>query len=595
MPSYLENFGLDFLAESEESIQGIMGYTAQNGKAIFGYYGMPYLLMDYGDAQMIARVVDDPETGNHILTGMDTHGAGPCIWKARVSSININRKDADLLQKRIVVNKEDGTGMAVVNLINADVLPSFMDGDPIEMQMIGLPVFLQYFRDEDEYAESVRDKKTGKCFMLSEGTVFPSGMLQNRDPNGEHFEENEDNDDMMLVRGTVKKLYHGIFQMGDVKQDAYIRCFIDTEFGPLELAHTFEQVEEACRSNIRVGSIVNCVCVLSGDVAIHEYENGIVLDEKHDLALLRSVFSGDDPRRLGSALDENVVFTSESNGKQYCGKQAVMDRIKTVNNRIKDDPENKCFAHYATITEILEEEDALPYGVGTRCLVLAYGEPENYEGIAFIELDDSGTITALSISTNSRYRFCLDPKPIKKSVWDDFEIPENVVDPMLARAKFNELVAEDVTAETLLKDETDDRGFRDNAQRMLDLLPDEELREERLKNLFGYLTAKAAESEHNYRKSVDQKQGCQLARYSPMHAWAGEYDSLLDGDIFEKLKDLMETGKLFYNDYSFLCEMRQLSGKEREDMLFAALVFAQKIGKHYAQKLPTAASTEEGS
>lgn len=594
MPSYLENFGLDYLAESEESIQGIMGYTAQNGKAIFGYYGMPYLLMDYGDAQMIARVVDDPETGNHIVTGMDTHGAGPCIWKARVSSININRKDADLLQKRIVVNKEDGTGMAVVNLINADVLPSFMDGDPIEMQMIGLPVFLQYFRDEDEYAESVRDEKTGKSFMLSEGAVFPSGMLQNRNPNGDHFEEDEDNDDMMVVRGTVKKLYHGVFQMGDVRQNSYIRCFIDTEFGPLELAHTFEQVEEACRSNIRVGSVVNCVCVLSGDVAIHEYENGIVLDEKHNLALLRSVFSGDDPRRLGPVLAENVAFTSESNGKQYTGKQAVIDRISTVISRIKDDPENKCFAHYATITEILDGEEALPYGVGTRCLVLAYGEPENYEGIAFIELDDSGKITALSISTNSRYRFRLDPMPVKKSVWDDFEMPENVFNPMLTRAKFNDLVEENVTEDTLLKDETDDRSYRDNAQRMLDLLPDDEFREERLKNLFGYLTAKAAESEYNNRKSVDQKRGCQIAHYSPMHAWAGEYDSLLDGDIYEKLKDLMETGKLFYNDYSFLCEMRQLSAGEREDILFTALVFAQKIGKHHAQHLLAAASSEEG-
>ena len=69
----------------------------------------------------------------------------------------------------------------------------------------------------------------------------------------------------------------------------------------------------------------------------------------------------------------------------------------------------------------------------------------------------------------------------------------------------------------------------------------------------------------------------------------------MDGDIYEKLKDLMETGKLFYNDYSFLCEMRQLSAGEREDMLFAALVFAQKIGKHYARHLLASASSEEGS
>ena len=585
MPSYLENFGLGFLAESEESIRGIMGYTAQNGKAIFGYYGMPYLQMGYGDPEMIARVVDDPETGDHILTGMDTHAAGPCIWKARISSANIDRKDADLLQKRIIVNKADGSGgMAVVNLINADVLPSFLEGELIEMQMIGLPVFVQYFQNENEYAEENRDAKTGKCFLLSDGMIFPSGLLQNHDPHGDHFEENEDDDDLVLVRGTVKKLYHGVFKLGEVQQNSYIRCIIDTEFGELELAHTFEQVEEACRGNIRVGAIVSCVCVLSGDVAIYDYENGKVLDEKNDLALLRAVFSGGDPQRLGAALNEDVIFTSESNGRQYSGKQAVIDRISTVTTRIKDDPENKCFAHYATITKIQDGEAPLPYGPGARCLALAYGEPKNYEGIAFIDIDKDGRIEKLTISTSPRYHFQVDPKPENHSIWDDVEMPVNVVDPMLARAKWNGLLEDEVTTESLLADETDDKSYRSNTQQMLDLLPEDDQREKRLKNLFGYLTAKAAESEYNYRRWAGAGQFGHLAHYSPINAWEGEYDSLLDGAVYEELKDLMETGKLFYNDYSFLCQVRHLSSEERAETLEASLIFAQKIGKRYAQR-----------
>ena len=75
-----------------------------------------------------------------------------------------------------------------------------------------------------------------------------------------------------------------------------------------------------------------------------------------------------------------------------------------------------------------------------------------------------------------------------------------------------------------------------------------------------------------------------LAHYSPINAWEGEYDSLLDGAVYEELKDLMETGKLFYNDYSFLCQVRQLSSEERAETLEASLILAQKIGKRYAQR-----------
>ena len=594
MPCYLENFGLDFLLESEDSLRGIMGYTAQNGKIIKGYYGMPYILKDYGTPEMSVRVISNQDTGKQVIVGMDAHAGGSCIWEARVSQININRNDADLLQKRIVIKREDGSGgMAVVNLVNADVLPSYMEDDLITMQMVGFPVLLQYFKDEDEYAESTRDEETGKCFMLEEGVLFPSGLLQNRNPNSEHFEENEDHDDWMQVRGTVKKLYRGVFRMDDVTVNSYIRCFIDTEFGELELAHTYEQVEEPYRGNIRVGSIVHCLCVLSGDVAIRDYENGIVLDEKNDLALLRSVLAGDDPRRLGAVLCDDAVFTSESNGKQYHGRQAVIDRITTVNTRIKDDPENKCFAHFATITEVLDGEEPMPYGPDTRCLVLAYGDTDNYEGIAFIELDKTGRIARLSISKSSRYRFQIDPKPNKVSVWDKSEMPLNIVDPMLARAKFYDLIGEDMSEEELLADESDDQRYRNNIQQMLDALPDDDKREEHLRNLFGYLTAKAAESEFNYGKSLAGKLNGHLTDYSPTQAWAGEYDALLDGELYEKLKMVMNTGKLFYNDYSFQKQLRTLSEEERLDLLKTALIIAQKIGKIFARQLVSDASGEE--
>lgn len=41
MPNYIENFGLDFLLEKDETTMGFMSYLAQNGKPIVGYYNCP--------------------------------------------------------------------------------------------------------------------------------------------------------------------------------------------------------------------------------------------------------------------------------------------------------------------------------------------------------------------------------------------------------------------------------------------------------------------------------------------------------------------------------------------------------------------------
>ena len=41
----------------------------------------------------------------------------------------------------------------------------------------------------------------------------------------------------------------------------------------------------------------------------------------------------------------------------------------------------------ATITSVDDGDETLPYKVGTRCIVLASGEENNYEFIAFVEIN----------------------------------------------------------------------------------------------------------------------------------------------------------------------------------------------------------------
>jgi hypothetical protein len=91
----------------------------------------------------------------------------------------------------------------------------------------------------------------------------------------------------------------------------------------------------------------------------------------------------------------------------------------------------------ATITSVDDGEEELPYGVGQRCVILAEEEENNYVSIAFLDMDEEGYVTKLIISVNGRYHFKVDEPVRPKNILDDFEIPESVAVPMLARARFH--------------------------------------------------------------------------------------------------------------------------------------------------------------
>lgn len=59
---------------------------------------------------------------------------------------------------------------------------------------------------------------------------------------------------------------------------------------------------------MRVGAVVSGICIISGDVALYEYENGIVKDLEHNLRALRYSFVHGEAERLYSILAENAVY-----------------------------------------------------------------------------------------------------------------------------------------------------------------------------------------------------------------------------------------------------------------------------------------------
>lgn len=580
MANFMEHLGLDFLVETEDQVRGLWGYIAQEGKAITGYYGYPYLNQHFGDAQLILRTIRNDEEKRIEVVGMDTHSSGNCVWEVYLSDMNITRKDADIMERRCVVKrKSDGGGMAVVNIVNADVLPSFDEGTELKLQMIAFPAFIEYFKDEDEYADAQPESLSGKKLLLSDGTMMPTGLMRNRDPESDEFESNENLDDLMLIRGTVKKLYHGVFALGDEKHNAYLRCIIGTEHGDLEIVHTIDEVKEEQRDNIRVGATVNGVFTLSGDAAIYEYDQGIVLDEPNDLLILRSTFAGADAERIRYVFAEDAVYLAEYNGTTYSGRDAIIDRLKFVAKEAND----KYFAHLATITSVDDGDEALPYKAGTRCIVLASGEENNYESIAFVEINDDGRISKLVTSSNSRYHFRVDEKPRYKTPLDDIELPKSVVEPIIMRARYHGVISDDVTDDMILKDLDDTRMYENNIRNMLATMPtgDEKTN---LRNLFGYLFAKAVETEFSEKQHVGLFKKRLVVSYTPGDAWAGEINTLLKPEQNEKIVAAMELGKQFAKDFASIHPFDEPHNVEYDADLLKALIVVQQLGKLYEPK-----------
>lgn len=408
MSNQLEHLGLDFLAETEEQMSALCSCIVQKGEPIVGYYGSPYLNLHFGDAQLILRTRRDDKEQCLEVVGLDTHVAGNSVWDVRFSGVNIARRDADPLSRRCAIRRaSDGGGLAVVTIVNADVLPSFAEGETCRLQMIAFPSSIEYFEDGEAYAAAQPERDDGKKWLLADGALLPTGLLHNRDPRRDDFDSDDDLDDLTLIRGTVKALYHGVIQFDEEEHNAFIRCVIGTGYGDLEIVHTLDEVAEAQRDSIRVGATVYGVFTLSGDAAIYEYERGAVHSEANDLAILRATLAGADPERIRSVFAEDAVYRAGCSGAVYRGRDAIVERLRTVS----EEGESRCFAHLATVVSVDEGDEPLPYGVGKRCLVLAYGDEDAYDTLAFADIDEEGRIAALVTSGESRYHFRLDDPP----------------------------------------------------------------------------------------------------------------------------------------------------------------------------------------
>lgn len=577
MPNFIENVGLDFLWDEEESRMGFVGYLTQNGKGITGYYGYPSLFNDMGSIDIFVKTTMNDE-GKLEVVGIDTHCCGSDIWEMRNTGIDITPKDSLPTERVFMFKSNSGdSGFIPIHLINADVLPSFLEDDVVKMQMCAFPLDMNYYVDEDDYAQHQPETKDGKRWLLADGAFIPAAFLNNHSAGNSDKDTDYSTDAHVLFRGTVKDVWHGTLKIDGEKINTFIRCVIDTQYGELQFAHTIDQIEPEQRENIKAGAVVWGVCVLSGDVAIMEYENGIVKDFENNFRLLRHTIVKGQAERMRPVLCEDAVYVSDASGKTYEGIDNIVERLNYVHSEQSD----KVFATPATITKVDGED--LEYPVGTRCLLISYKMEEDCSAIAFIDVTESGYIKRIFITTDGRYHFKADEKAVLLPL-DEVDIIEDTLQLICKRAMLYKMIGDNGINE-LAVGNLRRSTWGNNAERILEELGDIQQMdyENALENIFGYLFAKAIEM--TYNESQDEIINFKLAAsYNPADALKGVISSTLPEDKHQKIVSAMEKGKEFYQDFKDSTKGCELSDKEHTDFLIGTLILVQRIGEMYALK-----------
>ena len=574
MSNFCENFGLDILMKDDASVNDLLGFILEEGKMIPSYSGYPYYFKSFGKPEFFARMRVDKEKRNVTVEGLDSHCTGNCVWEMVHGGMDLSPEHGTGLNRTIMLRRPEEDGLVPVELITADVYPSFLKGDKYKIQVVGLPLSISYYSDEEAYWNALTKDEEGERWGVADGALIASGFLYNHAPEQKE-EFDPETDKNIIFKGKVKRIIWG--SVNDVKgeaHDLFIRTFIDTMYGELELDHTLEQMDEDQLENLKVGAVVSGVCVLSGDLAIDEYENGIIKDHEHDLMLLRYTFEKGEEERLRSVLKEDASYISETTGKQFSGADEIISQIRyVIDNRNCD-----IVTKLATITET---EEGMEYDSGTRCFIIAYGKNKPFEAIVFIDVDEEGMISRIKISKDSRYHFKTDAE-YESHFFDDMELPDTVEEAMLLRAKATKRIRpmeesyEEFRALTGEKER-----YLERAKKLWEKAGDFIVNgpQEKTEMLFGNLFTRAFE-ERLLSETAVEPMG------SDAELISGERNSLLSSAWEELVHRAEKHGKTYCRDF----ENYRVTAEDAvalKELFVNSAVMLQEIGEAYAVKHKT--------
>jgi len=392
-----EYFGIPDLAEKSKKV--IMSYIGMQGKGYQGYGPSVFFRKTVNCLDYYMHAKKDPENKSLKYVYPYFHASSLDIFKMIIDDANLNEDKRDKTFKQISVYKEGGDQFAVVNLINADNLPCFVEGTHIDAQVIAYPYgqFRRYDNEESYKKSKIRHNE--RSYHM--GAIIPIGYI---DKYIAPLAEKPEDVDAMYITGTVSRVrrckskFYG--------EEEYTMIKVRTDWSSIDVIYTDKQLLCGNEEPVREGDVISGCFWLEGDPAILKYEN-YSLQKSDLLLLLQNTIELGDPERLRKVLADDVCWNTVSSDEEYKGIDEVIERWK----RVERECGRKVFAHQAKIRwrRVREEkgERANWYGPGTKCIVIAYGEPNNHEALLFINRDKNLRINRITIENSRDYLYTI--------------------------------------------------------------------------------------------------------------------------------------------------------------------------------------------
>lgn len=438
MAARFENFGLEDLAARPEDAFRLCSLAMAEGQRIRGYRGDYYRLY-LGDAIVNVRTMPDPETGEELLLGMDTHAVSGCVWEipgglwpqviegerhplagaddpAILRGDPMQRWAVQSWSQRIDEYSTDVSSV-LISVVNADVL-TWASREPVRLNMAAFPKWVEYFTTEEEYISAQKKKPPYEKAVLKEGRFYEAGMWASSDAfraGNRKLEKPTLEYDQVLLRGVVKDARVGETYLGMEPLTRFLSVAVSTQFGDLELCHPFEMVAEEQKDNVKPGAIVSALCTLSGDAAVGEYAGGVVFSEGKDLELLQYFFQRGGAQRLRGAACSDCAVAFLENRQE--GVDRALALLETVGEQLQEAGLWQCMP--GTITGVDRTGKNPPScAPGKRCLLLGDGLPgDRYAFLCLVDTDSLGRIREITITNDSRY----DYEPDRHNTGEDME------------------------------------------------------------------------------------------------------------------------------------------------------------------------------
>lgn len=424
MPAEYHCFGLDSIFEDDETGMNYVAYSVKNGEPIYSYYGM-YVLKKFGRTDFIVSCEHgEDEKGNKRLEFMDLNiiANGSCVWTLKVhSSIDLSNLSEVNSDRYCAFTREDEDGFAVVHVLNSETVPSYFPGETIKLQMNGLGALdIHYYSDEDEY---LSERQSDKHELMQEiNTVMPLGFF-----SGKTGQEKS----VSCVVGEVEKAYYGTFAVSNDEEGTsrpYIICRVSTQFGPLDLIHTLDQIDENDIRKIKKGSIVYGLFFLTGDAAIYEYDKGYICDYEHNLKALQYSLYSKKPERLKEILADDIIYYRDDTEQTIKGKENVLSYFTYVNSQ----QTGSVMPYIGNITEIYSDGFLK---LGDRCIAFSYNDENVLDHFFKVEVNAEGKINRIYSIHTETGRF--DPDVLLKNHSADLsDAPQYIEDAIINRAFF---------------------------------------------------------------------------------------------------------------------------------------------------------------